>query len=184
MICRITLVLLVGILLGPRLHAQPAQQPVSSERTTLWRELRTLKGHRAAIWCVAFSADGKLPATSTPSHLGPPGEFKIWDLASGRETLSIQAGPSVRCVSFAPDCKSFATAERLLAVKPDAAAKQIAALIAQLDDDDFDVRQKASGELAKLGHAAVPHLKTALDKRPTPEAKQSIEGLLANVNQT
>jgi WD40 repeat protein len=111
MTSRITLVFLVGFLLGPRLHAQPAQQPVSNEGAAVWKELRTLRGHRSAIWCVAFSSDGKLLATSTPGYLGPPGEFKIWDLASGRETLSVQAGPSVRWVSFAPDGKSFATAE-------------------------------------------------------------------------
>jgi len=111
MISRITLVFLVGFLLGPRLHAQPAQKPVSNEGATLWKELRTLSGHRTAIWCVAFSSDGKLLATSTPGFLGPPGEFKIWDFASGRETLSIQTGQSVRCVSFSPDGKTFATAE-------------------------------------------------------------------------
>src|SRR5262245_58952557 len=96
MTSRITLVFLVGFVFGLRLHAQPAQKSVSNEAATVWRELRTLKGHSAAIWCVAFSSDGKLLATSTPGHLGPPGEFKIWDLATGRETLSVQAGPSVR----------------------------------------------------------------------------------------
>jgi hypothetical protein len=74
--------------------------------------------------------------------------------------------------------------ERLLAVKPDKTEKSIVALIGQLDDDEFAVREKASQELAKLGHAAAPHVKIALDKRPTPEAKQSIEVLLLNMNRT
>lgn len=111
MISRLTFVCFVGFLLGARLHAQPAQKSALNERAAVWKELQTLRGHRAAIWCVAFSSDGKLLATSTPGYLGPPGEFKIWDLASGRETLSVQAGPSVRCVSFAPDGKTIATAE-------------------------------------------------------------------------
>ena len=65
MTSRNTLVFLVGFLLGPCLYAQPAQKPVSNEGATVWRELRTLRGHRSAIWCVAFSSDGKLLATST-----------------------------------------------------------------------------------------------------------------------
>src|SRR5215475_4852011 len=111
MTSRIALVSLVALFLGPRLHAQPAQKPTANESPTLWRELRTLKGHRAGVWCVAFSPDGKLLATGTPGYLGPPGEFKVWDLASGREALSVQTGRSVRWMSFAPDSKSFATAE-------------------------------------------------------------------------
>jgi hypothetical protein len=108
---RITIVFLMAFLLEPDLHAQPSQKPVLKETATFWRELRTLKGHRAGVWCVAFSPDGKLLATGTPGYLGPPGEFKVWDLASGREALSVQTGRSVRWVSFAPDSKSFATAE-------------------------------------------------------------------------
>jgi WD40 repeat protein len=61
--------------------------------------------------------------------------------------------------------------------KVDAAA--IAKLVGQLDDEEFGVRESAQKELAGLGLRAVPALKTALKKRPSPEARRRMERLLA-----
>ncbi len=160
--------------------------------------ITTLGGHTDRIFGVAFSPDGNFLATTSFDKT-----VKIWkgfrprrsdtppsstELASLWEQL---AGDDIGKASIAVDILAGAPmqaipflGERLLAAKPDKLGKQIAALIGQLDNDDFDLRQKASQELANLGHVAAPHLKTVLDKRPTPEVKQSIETLLANVKQT
>ena len=106
----------------------------------------------------------------------------LWEQLAGDDVA--KASLAVDVLAGAPQQAIPFLGERLLAVKPDQTEKVIAALIGQLDDDVFDVRQKASQELAKRGHAVLPHLKMALDKRPTPEAKQSIELLLANMNET
>jgi hypothetical protein len=51
--------------------------------------------------------------------------------------------------------------------------------IAQLDDDAFAVREKASERLDSLGAAAVPALRQALAAAPSAEARRRIEALLA-----
>lgn len=57
---------------------------------------------------------------------------------------------------------------------------KVAALIAQLSDDDFRVRDRASAELAALGEDAEAAMKLAL-KRPdlSPSARSGLEGILA-----
>ena len=55
--------------------------------------------------------------------------------------------------------------------------ERVAKLIAQLDDDDFDVREAASAELEKIGRPS-PRCAGAGGK-PSPEAKRRIEALLA-----
>jgi len=57
-------------------------------------------------------------------------------------------------------------------------ARRIAQWIKELDDDAFDVREKATQELAKLGDAAEGALHHALAGQNSPEARQRIEKLL------
>jgi hypothetical protein len=54
-------------------------------------------------------------------------------------------------------------------------------LIANLDDDSFDVREKAAGELAEAGEVAAMALNKALASMPSPEARVRIMRLLAQV---
>jgi hypothetical protein len=61
--------------------------------------------------------------------------------------------------------------ERLKPV-PGVDEKEIARLIAELDADDFGVREKATRELSKLGAAAEPALRKVLDGSPSAEVRQ------------
>src|SRR5713226_4730098 len=61
---------------------------------------------------------------------------------------------------------------------PEADAKRIAKLIADLDSGEFDVRESATKELAKIGAAAEPLLKKALESKPSEEARMRLESLL------
>ena len=67
---------------------------------------------------------------------------------------------------------------RILAVLPET-AKQVRALVRQLDDDDVDVRDKASEELAKLGRLALPILLETMQKSPPSEVEFRVVKLLA-----
>jgi WD40 repeat protein len=58
------------------------------------------------------------------------------------------------------------------------AARQAKQLLADLDSNDFQVRQQATEELGRLGERVRGHLVRALDDRPTPEQRRRIEGLL------
>jgi hypothetical protein len=56
-------------------------------------------------------------------------------------------------------------------------------LIKDLDDDRFSVRDKASRELAELGHFAEPSLKKVLDRQPSLETRKRVEELLRKLEE-
>jgi hypothetical protein len=57
-------------------------------------------------------------------------------------------------------------------------AEPISRWVADLDDNNFAVREKASRELAALGDYAVPELRRLLAGRPSLEARRRAEQLL------
>jgi hypothetical protein len=59
--------------------------------------------------------------------------------------------------------------------------EQIAKLIADLDKDEFTVRERASRELAGLGKKAESALRRALENDPSVEARRRIQKLLPNL---
>jgi hypothetical protein len=70
--------------------------------------------------------------------------------------------------------------ERLHAVAP-VEAQGIARRIAELDSDEFAVREKAMDELDKLGQLAESALRTALANHPSPELRRRAKALLARI---
>src|SRR5262249_6584430 len=66
-------------------------------------------------------------------------------------------------------------------LRPDPDAERIARLIADLDDDEVAVRQKATQELAKLGARARGALKEAIRDRPSLELLRRCKSLLAKL---
>lgn len=60
--------------------------------------------------------------------------------------------------------------------------KRVARLIADLDDDSFDVRQTASAALEKLGAAADPALRKALKQAGSAESRRRLEILVAKLD--
>jgi RNA polymerase sigma factor (sigma-70 family) len=173
----------------------------SMDRTTrLWRlpggkHAYTFAGHRGWVLEVAFTPDGKklvsgstdttgmvwkMPPLPQPRQVKlKPGELeKLWDeLASADAKAAYQA---IAALAAAPGQTAAFLGEK---VKPAAAPdpKRVAQLITDLDSKQFDVRQKATAELEKLAELVVPALRAALEKRPTLEAAQRIERILALV---
>jgi hypothetical protein len=62
-----------------------------------------------------------------------------------------------------------------------AAPGRLARLIADLDADSFDAREKASEELGKLGQVAEPALRGILEGKPSLEVRRRAEQLLARL---
>jgi hypothetical protein len=56
--------------------------------------------------------------------------------------------------------------------------RQVDRLITELDSDEFEVREKATADLDKLGESAVPAMRQALKKKPSPEVARRLETLL------
>jgi hypothetical protein len=64
---------------------------------------------------------------------------------------------------------------------PAADAKKLARLIAELDDDLFDVRESATNELEKLGKTVEPALRGALKGTSSAEVRRRVEALLSRL---
>jgi hypothetical protein len=60
--------------------------------------------------------------------------------------------------------------------------RRAASLIADLDANQFEKREAATRELAKLADLAEPHLRETLAGKPSAEAKQRIERILEDLS--
>ncbi len=122
----------------------------------------------ALIWDLTGIADEKDAKTLTPERLTALGD-SLADADAGkawRAGWRLAADPAAS-VPFLQ--------KRLRPAEVDAA--RIAKLLAALDSDDFEGREAASRELAKLGELAGPAVRKALGANPSPEARRRLEEL-------
>jgi hypothetical protein len=63
------------------------------------------------------------------------------------------------------------------------ASETVTRLVADLDADDFHVREKAREELEQFGETCEPALREALAKRPSAEARRSLQRLLSQLEE-
>jgi RNA polymerase sigma factor (sigma-70 family) len=153
------------------------------------RERHQLTGHKGRVYSLAFSGDGRLLVSGnedttalvwdlTGKGKGPlrrPELVSYWDDLAGEDAARAYQAMRRLATSAVEAVSCFQ--QRLLPTAP-VDAKRLAHLIADLDSGQFAVRQGAARELEKLGEAAVPACRKALEDNPSAELRRRLEPLL------
>jgi RNA polymerase sigma factor (sigma-70 family) len=179
---------------GQTLASGSLDNTVRLWETATWKERARFEGHRGGVVSLAFSPDGRSLASGSADS-----SVLVWDLTGrlrdGRLALAkLSAELEVVWGDLAgPDAaRGYRALWRLAAAPVEAlpllreslrpvavvSAERMKRLIADLDDDDFNVREKATDELAKLGGVAEDELRKALTGTPSAELKQRVQHLL------
>lgn len=155
------------------------------------RELAKLTGHLSGVSSLLFSPDGKqlISGSSDTTAL-------VWDLSSIRipdappaTNLTAQQLEAAWNELAGDDAgKAYQAIQRLGAapqtlpwlqvlLKPVANVdrQRLEKLVADLENNDFQVREQAVEELEKVGELALPVLEAALAAEPTLEARKRLE---------
>jgi WD40 repeat protein len=184
-----------------RLLAAGARSP---ECVSLW-DLATgevvgrLRADLAGVESLSFSPDGSRLAVAGWSHTALVCDVAA--LCGGKDVAALRraVAPSAReredlwaDLAGADGARAYRAIHRLAAGGADAATflrqrldttpaaedPRVARLIADLDNDDFVAREKASVELEQLGQRAGPALRRALEGDVSPEVRSRLSRLL------
>jgi WD40 repeat protein len=162
-------------------------------------EVRCFRGHTDAVRTLRFAPDGRALASGSRDHttlvwdatgLSPGGRLvprpvspqeleRLW-AALGEGSARMARRSLWRLVAAPRQVLPFLK-RRLRPVQP-APAGHIPRLLTELDDDRFEVRERASAELARLEELAVPALRRALAGKPNPEVRRRIEQILGRTD--
>jgi len=160
------------------------------------RELHRFSGHTGGVYRLAWMPDGRrlLSASQDASCL-------IWDVTSVRNKLpkvaitekaasdavevlstlnALEAYQAMARLTGSPETAVGALRAQLRPV-PTADPARVAELVRHLDSPQFATRDRAAAELIRMGEGSADYLKTALDGKLSPEARDRIEKVLAEL---
>jgi RNA polymerase sigma factor (sigma-70 family) len=171
-----------------RLLASSDRHDVHVWEVATGKKVRTFSGHRNEIEALSFSGNGRRLASSSWDST-----VLIWDLSSVRkrepadawaELLqedSAAAYAAVWQLANAPDDESMPVFRKQLRPATDKDAEAMRKAIANLESNQFRIRDRAFKELSDLGHFALPALQAALARKPSAEMASRLGQLLAKV---
>jgi Tol biopolymer transport system component len=162
------------------------------------KESRQFGGLQGKINGLSFSPDGTRVLTA-----GQDGSAIVWDLKHDEKPLAKdlkltrkemdalwtdlggddarKAYGALRTLRAAPTDSLPFLRDRLKPAPATVDDKKLAALIADLDNDTFDTREKATKDLEDLGRTAEAALRKAIAAGPSAEAKVRLEKVLAKL---
>jgi WD40 repeat protein len=160
------------------------------------RELRRIGGFDADVTSLAFSPDGRRLVSGLSDST-----LLVWDVTATRPAPGAggidAAGAARAWADLAADALRAFAARGALVDSPEMAvpllrehlkpapsvdARRLQTLLAELDSDQFGVREEARKGLQAMGELAAPALRQALDQKPSPEARRRIRGLLEKLH--
>jgi RNA polymerase sigma factor (sigma-70 family) len=154
------------------------------------RERRRLIGHRGPVSSLAFTPDGRRLISGSDDTTA-----LVWDLRDDPGTPLVTAGEldalwadladqdavrayrAIRKLAAAP-ALSVPLLRQRVRPAPVVDEKRLTGLIADLDSDDFAIRQKAVAELEKLGDQPLAAYRKVLEGKPSVETRCRIEELM------
>lgn len=175
----------------------------SFDRTVrLWdtqtgKQLKRLTGHTGTVNGVAFAPNGKRVASASRDNtaliwdaskrtlpapaagaLSPEELNQLWsDLADVDAAKAYRAMASLA----AHPAQAVPLMKTRLRSAPPPASGRVTRLIADLDDDEFAVRDRAFRELRDLEEAIEPALRRALEGQPSLETSRQLKALLGRL---
>jgi WD40 repeat protein len=177
---------------GTWLAAGGLDRTVSLWEVATGRRMHQLRGHEFWVLRLAFGPDGKTLTTG-----GYDGTSLLWTLKpkldrlpdAGIEPLwkvlqeedSAAAYRAVWTLAEHPDQSIPFLKKQLRSSEPAIDKDRLRQWLADLDSNDFQTREAASRELAKLGQAIEPNLRAALAKAESVEARRRLERLLEDL---
>jgi RNA polymerase sigma factor (sigma-70 family) len=130
------------------------------------------------VWDTLGRAPGDRLATKS---LSAPELENLWKDLGGDDAARAFRAMGSMMVAPGQAVAFLKKAVRPIAPLTQAQQKRLVKLIADLDHDEFEVREKASEELGKLGKAAEATLRKALQGDLSPEQRERITALLENL---
>jgi WD40 repeat protein len=189
---------IAGLALSPdgRILAtgQHGENAIRLWETASGQQWRRLDGHGGAVLALAFSSDGATLVSGSEDWTA-----LVWDLRTPKRprktrltaaelaSLWVQlrgdAGRAIEAIGTLGDAPKQSVPflkERLKPVEV-LTEQQIQRLIANLDSDEFPIREKASRRLAQLAERVEPSLRKTLTEKPTLEMRRRIDFILADL---
>jgi WD40 repeat protein len=153
------------------------------------KERHRFEGHKRRVTSLAFSADGHTLISGSEDTTA-----LVWDLTGtqSQKKGTLNFDPAWRDLAGADANTAYQAMRGLAAVPADVlpflrkhlpaapvpGEKRLAALIADLDDEQFAVREKAVKDLENFGEAAVRACEKALQGQPSAEVRRRLESFV------